>query len=62
MKLGKIKFFTICFYLFFFYLNTYASQKTSNLEGDFIEIKILDKVSSKNSNLILMFLGLIKKK
>tara|TARA_Y100000590_G_scaffold146406_1_gene168213 strand:- start:245 stop:634 length:390 start_codon:yes stop_codon:yes gene_type:complete len=60
MKLGKIKFFTICFYLFFFYLNTYASQKTSNLEGDFIEIKILDKVSSKNSNLILK-IGEVKK-
>ena len=60
MKLGKIKFFTICFYLFLFSLNTYASQKTSNLEGDFIEIKILDKVSSKNSNLILK-IGEVKK-
>ena len=56
----KLNFSQFAFIYFFFYLNTYASQKTSNLEGDFIEIKILDKVSSKNSNLILK-IGEVKK-
>ena len=54
--LGKIKLTKILFYLlifFYFTLNTYASQNNKNLEGNFVEIKILDKVSSKNSELTL---------
>ena len=54
--LGKIKLTKILFYFlifFYFSLNTYASQNNKNLKGNFVEIKILDKVSSKNSELIL---------
>lgn len=54
--LGKIKLTKILFYLiifFYFSLNTYASQNNKNLKGNFVEIKILDKVSSKNSELTL---------
>ena len=54
--LGKIKLTKIIFYLlifFYFPLNTYASQNNKNLKGNFVEIKILDKVSSKNSELTL---------
>ena len=54
--LGKIKLTKILFYLlifFYFTLNTYASQNNKNLKGNFVEIKILDKVSSKNNELTL---------
>ena len=54
--LGKIKLTKILFYLFIFFyftLNTYASQNNKNLKGNFVEVKILDKVSSKNSELTL---------
>ena len=53
IKIGKAK---ILFYLlifFYFSLNTYASQNNKNLKGNFVEIKILDKISSKNSELTL---------
>ena len=53
IKLGKIKIAINLIFLIFFCINSYAAQKNKNLEGDFIEIKILDKVSSKNSQLIL---------
>ena len=56
IKLGKIELNKILFYLsifIFFSLNSYAAQKNYNLEGNFVEIKILDKVSSKNNELIL---------
>ena len=56
MTLGKIKLTKILFYLlifFYFSLNTYASQNNKNFKGNFVEIKILDKVSSKNSELTL---------
>ena len=56
ITLGKIKLTKILFYLlifFYFSSNTYASQNNKNLEGNFVEIKILDKVSSKNSELTL---------
>ena len=56
ITLGKIKLTKILFYLlifFYFSLNTYASQNNKNLKGNFVEIKILDKVSSKNSELTL---------
>jgi len=48
ITLGKIKLTKILFYLlifFYFTLNTYASQNNKNLKGNFVEIKILDKVS-----------------
>ena len=54
--LGKIKLTKILFYLiifFYFSLNTYASQNNKNLKGNFVEIKILDKVSSKTIKLNL---------
>ena len=53
IKLGKIKIAINFIFLIFFCINSHASQKNKNLEGSFVEIKILDKVSSKNSQLIL---------
>ena len=49
--LGKIKFFLFYFFLFFFLQTTSYSNKS--LFGKFVEIKILDKVNSKNSTLVL---------
>ena len=52
---GKVNFFKIL--IFFFLINVYflniELNSSENLEGEFIEIKILDKVSSKNSLLKL---------
>ena len=46
-KISSVIFFTIVFFSFFtFSLN---SDDSNFLEGKFVEIKILDKVSSKNS-------------
>ena len=53
IKLGKIKVAINFIFLIFFCINSNASQKNKNLEGSFVEIKVLDKVSSKNSQLIL---------
>ena len=53
IKLGKIKIVINFIFLIFFCINSHASQKNKNLEGTFVEIKVLDKVSSKNSQLIL---------
>ncbi len=53
IKLGKIKIAINFIFLIFFCINSLASQKNKNLEGSFVEIKVLDKVSSKNSHLIL---------
>ena len=50
IKVGKASFLT--FLILFFLINNFSSrsEETSKfLEGSFIEIKILDKVSSKNS-------------
>ena len=49
--LGKTKFFLFYFFLFFFLQTT--SYSNESLFGKFVEIKILDKVNSKNSTLIL---------
>ena len=49
--LGKTKFFLFYFFLFFFLQTT--SYSNESLFGKFIEIKILDKVNSKNSTLVL---------
>jgi len=60
--LGRAKFFIILSYLFLSSFSSFvlASEKIENIEGKFIEIKILDKVSSK-SNLIKIKIGEEKK-
>ena len=49
--LGKTKLFLFYFFLFFFLQTT--SYSNESLFGKFVEIKILDKVNSKNSTLVL---------
>tara|TARA_B110001450_G_scaffold3396_1_gene3561 strand:- start:33 stop:449 length:417 start_codon:yes stop_codon:yes gene_type:complete len=60
--LGRAKFFIILSYFFLSSFSSFvlASEKIENIEGKFIEIKILDKVSSK-SNLIKIKIGEEKK-
>ncbi|WP_440676675.1 DUF2155 domain-containing protein [Candidatus Pelagibacter sp. HIMB1587] len=48
---GKNSFFL--YLLIFFFLFTSISHSNSQLEGSFTEIKILDKISSKNTSLKL---------
>ena len=48
---GKNSFFL--YFLIFFFLFTSISYSNSQLEGSFTEIKILDKISSKNTSLKL---------
>ena len=48
---GKISFFL--YLIIFFFLFISISHSKSQLEGSFTEIKILDKISSKNSSLKL---------
>ncbi len=48
---GKNSFFL--YFLIFFFLYTSISSAKSQLEGSFTEIKILDKISSKNTSLKL---------
>ena len=48
---GKSSFFH--YLLIFFFLFTSISHSNSQLEGSFTEIKILDKISSKNTSLKL---------
>ena len=48
---GKNSFFL--YFLIFFFLLTSISYSKSQLEGSFTEIKILDKISSKNTLLTL---------
>ena len=46
IKVGKIKFYTlIIIFSLFIFANSYSEN---NLEGNFTDIKILDKISSKN--------------
>ena len=61
IKLGKIKLIKslFCLTIFIFFFDSFASENNKNLEGNFVEIKILDKVSSKNSKLILK-IGIIE--
>ena len=47
-KLGKIKFDLIILILFFFKIFTFNLCNADDLEGKFTDIKILDKISSKN--------------
>jgi len=55
IQAGKISFLLILIYSIFTCITfpTTALENSENFEGDFIEIKILDKVSSKNSLLKL---------
>jgi len=51
IKVGKTNF-LVFFIIFFFSINNFSlsfEEDSKFLEGNFIEIKILDKVSSKNS-------------
>ena len=45
------KFNPLLFFIFLFYVN--QGQSSDELEGNFLELKILDKVSSKNATLTL---------
>ena len=55
IKVGKINFLIFLTFLIIiiFTTTTRANQEVKNLEGEFIELKILDKVSSKTSQLSL---------
>ena len=46
IKVGKIKFYTLIIVFFLVFLTNSYSE--NNLEGNFTDIKILDKISSKN--------------
>ena len=61
-QVGRIKFLIILIYFFLTssILSIFASEIAVNIEGEFIEIKILDKVSSK-SNLVKLKIGEEKK-
>ena len=62
IQVGKTNF-LVFFIIFFFSINTFSltsEENTKFLEGNFIEIKILDKVSSKN-NLLKIKIGEEKK-
>ena len=50
--LGEIKFFFILFFSIFFISTTHSNEK-KNYEGNFVELKILDKLSSKNTTISL---------
>ena len=58
IQVGKVNFILIIF--FFFLLNIPSTNALENLNGQFIEIKILDKVSSK-TNLLILTIGEEKK-
>tara|TARA_B110001452_G_scaffold139046_1_gene115598 strand:- start:304 stop:720 length:417 start_codon:yes stop_codon:yes gene_type:complete len=62
IQVGKTKFLIILIYFFLTssISSIFASEKLENTEGEFIEIKILDKVSSK-SNLVKLKIGDEKK-
>ncbi len=53
IKLGKFKVFKLLliFITFFFNFINSTFSETNNLEGNIVEVKILDKISSKNSTL-----------
>ena len=55
IQVGKTNFLTILIYLIYIAISfpVIAIENSEKLEGQFIEIKILDKVSSKNSLLKL---------
>ena len=50
IKIGKANFLKLFIIIFIFYSsNVNSLENSESLEGNFIEIKILDKVSSKNN-------------
>ena len=57
IKLGKIKSFLLIFLLFFF--NLINLSFSNDLEGSYTHIKVLDKISSKNT-LIKLKIGEVK--
>ena len=59
---GRAKFLIVLIYFFLSSLSSliFASEKIENVDGKFIEIKILDKVSSK-TNLLKLTIGEEKK-
>tara|TARA_B100001093_G_scaffold347911_1_gene332531 strand:+ start:132 stop:539 length:408 start_codon:yes stop_codon:yes gene_type:complete len=48
IKPGKIKFNLFILFLFLFLFIHYDLNSSENLEGNFTDIKVLDKISSKN--------------
>jgi hypothetical protein len=58
IQVGKVNFILIIF--FFFLINIPSINALENSNGQFIEIKILDKVSSK-TNLLILTIGEEKK-
>ena len=48
IKLGKIEFNSIIVFLFFSFFITSSLKSEISLEGNFTNIKVLDKISSKN--------------
>ena len=49
IKLGKIKFYLFLSTLFFGLIFSLNLNSASNLEGNFTEINVLDKISSKKT-------------
>ena len=47
-QVGKNNFKLICLVFLFYFCLVFTSNSKSNLEGSFTDIKILDKISSKN--------------
>ena len=59
IKIGKanfLKLFIIVIFIFYS-SNVNSLENSESLEGNFIEIKILDKVSSKNNDEVFIFNG-----
>ena len=52
-QVGKNNFKLICLVFLFYFCFVFTSNSKSNLEGTFTDIKILDKISSKNTLLKL---------
>ena len=50
IKAGKTKITTLIIFLFYSFLSS-SNSSAVNLQGNFLEIKVLDKVSSKNYKL-----------
>ena len=59
IQLGKVNFKLILLYFFFFFISSIANSIESS-NSQFIDIKILDKVSSK-TNLLKLTIGVEKK-
>ena len=62
IQVGKNNFKLICLVFLFYFCLVFTSNSKSNLEGTFTDIKILDKISSKNTLLKLKNGELIKYK